>query len=204
MIVVGLTGSIGMGKSTAAKMFADAGVPVFDADAVVHDLYRPGHAGANAIAAAFPSARAPDGGVNRAVLRSIAQKDPEAFARLEALVHPLVAQERRAFLRKAKRKDADVVVLDIPLLFEIGGLAVVDAIVVVSAPEEIQRQRVMSRPGMTEAAFRAIRARQVPDAEKRAGADYVIDTSGSFANTRLQIASILRGLKRRAQRPVSQ
>jgi dephospho-CoA kinase len=200
MIKVGLTGSIGMGKSTAARMFAAAGVPVFDADAVVHALYEPGAAGARAIAAAFPETAEPDGRVNRAALRAIVQNDPDAFARLEAIVHPLVAAERRAFLRRARRKDADVVVLDIPLLFETGGAGSVDAIVVVTAPEETQRQRVLSRPGMTKAAFEAIRARQTPDSEKCARADYVIDSSGSFADTRFQISTILRALKRRALR----
>lgn len=200
MIVVGLTGSIGMGKSTAATMFADLRVPVFDADAVVHKLYAPGGAAARAIAAAFPGATAPDGGVDRIALRAIVQNDPQAFERLEAIVHPLVARERRSFLRRARRKHAQVVILDIPLLFETGGVTGVDAVVVVSAPEAVQRDRVLGRPGMTDAAFRAIKARQVPDSEKRARADHVIDTSGSLAHTRSQIRSILRALKRRAKR----
>ncbi len=199
MMTVGLTGSIGMGKSTAARMFADAGVPVFDADAVVHELYAPGGAGAAAIAEAFPAARAADGGVDRAALRTIVQADPQAFRRLEAVVHPLVARERREFLARARRRGVDLVVLDIPLLFETGGEEGMDAVVVVSASPEVQRRRVLGRPGMTPDALDAILARQVPDAVKRASADYVIDTSGSLLGTRLQIARILRSLRRRAQ-----
>jgi dephospho-CoA kinase len=199
MMIVGLTGSIGMGKSTAARMFAEAGVPVFDADAVVHELYAPGGAGAAAIAEAFPAARYADGGVDRAALRAIVQADPTAFAWLEQIVHPLVARERRSFLDRARRRGADLVVLDIPLLFETGGEDKVDAVVVVSAPPDVQRRRVLARPGMTAEALDAILARQVPDAVKRERADYVIDTGGSLLGARLQITRILRSLRRRAQ-----
>lgn len=198
MIVVGLTGSIGMGKSTAAKMFADAGVPVFDADATAHLLYAPGGAAARAIAGAFPSVITPEGGVDRAALRAIVQHDPDAFARLEGIVHPLIARRRRSFLRRAARQGADVAMLDVPLLFETGADKRVDAIVVVSAPADVQRARVLARPGMTEQAFEALRARQVPDSVKRAKADYVLDSSGGFADMRLQVSRVLRSLRRRA------
>jgi dephospho-CoA kinase len=199
MIIVGLTGSIGMGKSTAAAMFADEGVPVFDADAAVHELYAPGGAGAAAIGKIFPAALGPDGGVDRRALRAAVQPDPRAFAKLESLVHPLVARERRSFLERARRRGADVAVLDIPLLYETGGEERVDAVVVVSAPPDVQRRRVLARSGMTDAVLDTILARQVPDAIKRARADYVIDTGGSLLGVRLQITRILRSLRRRAQ-----
>jgi dephospho-CoA kinase len=200
MIILGLTGSIGMGKSTAAKMFAQAGAPVFDADETVHRLYAPGGAAAAAVGEAFPGSLGPDGGVDRKALSALLKKEAGGFARLEAIVHPLVARERKRFLDQARRRGVEVAVLDIPLLFETGGERAVDLVAVVSAPPEIQRERVLSRPGMTEESFKAILARQVPDSDKRARADFVIDTSGSFSRTRLQIAGILRSLKRRAQR----
>lgn len=198
MLVVGLTGSIGMGKSTAARMFADAGVPVFDSDATAHLLYAPGGAAARAIAKAFPTVMTEEGGVDRTALRAIVQHDAKAFAQLEALVHPLIARRRRAFLRRATRQGADVAVLDVPLLFETGGDKRVDAIVVVSAPEDVQRARVLARPGMTEKTFETLLARQVPDSVKRSKADYVIDSSRSFPDMRLQVSRILRSLRRRA------
>lgn len=198
-MIVGLTGSIGMGKSTAAKMFADAGVPVFDADAAVHALYAPGGAGAKAIAKAFPAARTREGGVDRAILLGLVQDDRAAFAKLEALIHPLVGRMRRDFLHRQRRRGEKVVVLDIPLLFETGGERAVDVVVVVSAGPEIQRERVLSRPGMTRAAYEAIVARQTPDSLKRARADFVVDTSGSRFGARLQIRRILRHLRRRAR-----
>ena len=179
MIVVGLTGSIGMGKSTVAAMFADAGVPVFDADAVVHDLEGPGGKLVARIEAEFPGTTG-ESGVDRPKLRE---------ARLEALVHPAVAAERESFL--ARHADAALVVLDIPLLFETGGDARVDRIVVVSAPAEVQRARVLARPGMTEERFESILALQLPDAEKRARADFVIDTDGPFEATRAQVNAVI-------------
>jgi dephospho-CoA kinase len=200
MIILGLTGSIGMGKSTAAKMFAQAGAPVFDADETVHRLYAPGGAAAALVGEAFPGSLDAEGGVDREALRTILRRDKSGFARLEAIVHPLVARERRRFLDHARRRGVEVAVLDIPLLFETGGERLCDAVAVVSAPAEAQRQRVLARRGMTEEEFTAILARQVPDSVKRARADFVIDTSGAFSNTRLQIASILRSLKRRARR----
>ncbi|AJP73596.1 dephospho-CoA kinase [Sphingomonas hengshuiensis] len=188
MIVLGLTGSIGMGKSTVARMFAEAGVPVFDADAEVHRLQGPGGALVAAIEAEFPDTTGPEG-VDRTMLGEAVFGDPAAFARLEALVHPAVAAARAAFL--ADNAAAPLVVLDVPLLFEAGGWQSVDKIAVVSAPAEVQRARVLARPGMTEARFDSIVARQMPDAEKRARADYVIPTGTSLEDTREHVASLI-------------
>ena len=187
--VLGLTGSIGMGKSATAAMFSARGVPVHDADAAVHALYGPGGAAAEAIAAAFPGTLAPDGGVDRARLRDAVLGRPDALARLEALVHPLVRAVGHAFLER--QAGAPLVLLDIPLLYETGGEARCDAVLVVTAPPEVQRARVLARPGMTEAAFAAIRTKQMPDAEKRARADYVLDTSQGFAATEAEVARIV-------------
>ncbi|RYD59717.1 MAG: dephospho-CoA kinase [Sphingomonadales bacterium] len=188
MIILGLTGSIGMGKSTAAGMFADAGVPVFDADAEVHRLQGAGGALVAAIEAMFPETTGPEG-VNRTALGEAVIGNPEAFRRLEAIVHPAVADAKAAFLKR--HADAPLVVLDIPLLFEAGGWDSVDKIAVVSAPAEIQRTRVLRRPGMTEQRFEAILAKQLPDAEKRARADFVIDTGGPLEATRVQIDRLI-------------
>ncbi len=188
MIVLGLTGSIGMGKSTVARMFADAGVPVFDADAAVHALQGPGGALVAAIEAQFPGSTG-EAGVNRTALAEAVLGDSEALQRLEALVHPAVAEAREAFLEA--HREAPLVVLDIPLLFEKGGGARVDKIAVVSAPEAAQRERVLTRPGMTEDRFAKIRALQMPDAEKRARADFVIPTGGSLAETNATVRSII-------------
>lgn len=188
MILLGLTGSIGMGKSTVARMFADEGVPVFDADAVVHRLQGPGGRLVAAIEAAFPDTTGAEG-VNRTALGEAVIGDPEAFARLEAIVHPAVAAERAAFL--AAHQDAPLVVLDVPLLFEAGGWQQVDRIAVVSAPAEVQRARVLARPGMTPERFESILARQLPDAEKRARADHVIDTGTSLDDTRAQVRALI-------------
>jgi dephospho-CoA kinase len=173
-LVLGLTGSIGMGKSTTAAMLAGHGLPVWDADGAVHRLYTPGGAGAQAVSQAFPQAQAPDGSVDRIILRALIAADPKALDRLNALVHPLVAADRAAFLDR--HRDAPIVVLDVPLLFETGLDAACDAVAVVSAPPDTQRQRVHAR-GLTEAEFQAILARQLPDAGKRARADYVIPTT---------------------------
>ena len=188
MTIVGLTGSIGMGKSTVAKMFADQGVPVFDADAVVHRLQGPEGALVAEIEAHFPGTTGQEG-VDRTALAEAVLGEPEALRRLEALIHPAVAREREAFL--AAHAAAPLVLLDIPLLFEKGGWDKVDAIVVVSAPAEVQRARVLARPGMTREKFDRIIALQTPDAEKRARADFVVATGGSLDETRAAVRAII-------------
>jgi dephospho-CoA kinase len=188
MFILGLTGSLGMGKSTTARFFAEAGVPVHDADAVVHRLYE-GEAVA-AIEAAFPGTTAA-GKVDRNKLAARVLGDDAALARLEAIVHPLVSAAERRLTAEAEARGENVVVLDIPLLFETGGDARVDAVVVVSAPPEVQQARVLERPGMTMDKLEAILARQMPDAEKRARADFVVDTSQGFDAARAQVRAIL-------------
>ena len=191
MIVLGLTGSIGMGKSTTAKMFAEAGVPVHDSDEAVHRLYR-GKA-APLVEAAFPGT-VTDGVVDRAKLSKRVLGDATALKRLEAIIHPLVRADANAFLKRHRSGNAPLVVLDIPLLFETGGRGRVDKVVVVTAPPEVQRERVLSRPGMTEAAFAAILAKQVPDAEKRRQADFIIDTSLGMEAARQAVEKIVEEL----------
>jgi dephospho-CoA kinase len=188
MIRLGLTGSIGMGKSTVAALFADEGVPVFDADAAVHRLQGPDGALVAGIEAHFPGTTGAEG-VNRGALSERVLGEPEQLRRLEALVHPAVAREREAFL--AAHAAAPVVVLDIPLLFESGGWQEVDRIAVVSAPPEVQRTRVLARPGMTAEKFERILARQMHDSVKRARADFVIPTGGSLGETRRAVRRIL-------------
>lgn len=195
MIRLGLTGSIGMGKSTVARMFAQESIPVFDADAAVHRLQGPAGALVQQIEAHFPGATGPEG-VDRGVLAERVLGQPEKLRALEALVHPAVAQERESFLAAAA--GSALVVLDIPLLFEAGGWQSVDKIAVVSAPEEVQRARVLARPGMTADKLDAILARQLPDAEKRARADFVIPTGGSVEETRRAVRRILACLTREA------
>jgi len=192
MIRIGLTGSIGMGKSTSAKLFAEAGIPVNDSDAVVHDLYS-GEA-VPLVEAAFPGTTA-DGRVDRQKLSRKLAGDPSGFKRLEAIVHPLVRDRERQFLERQRKAGADMVVLDIPLLFETGADKRVDKIVVVSCDPQIQRERVLARPGMTEEKFNMILSRQTPDAEKRARADYVIDTGGSIDAARTQVRDIIVDLR---------
>jgi dephospho-CoA kinase len=191
MIILGLTGSIGMGKTTASNMFAEAGVPVYSADDAVHRLYS-GRA-APLIEAAFPGTVA-NGTVDREKLSAEVIGKPDALKKLESIVHPLVREEEEAFLREAKAQGAAIALVDIPLLFETGGEKRVDRIVVVSAPADIQRARVLARPGMTAEKLDAILARQTPDAEKRARADFVLDTSGSFDNLRQQITTVIQKL----------
>ena len=192
MIRLGLTGSIGMGKSTVAAMFGEEGVPVFDADAVVHRLQGPAGRLVAAIEAAFPGTTGIEG-VNRNALAERVLAEPAALQQLEALVHPAVEEAREAFL--AAHADAPVVLLDIPLLFEKGGWQEVDKIAVVSAPAEVQRARVLARPGMSEAKFEKILARQLPDAEKRARADFVIPTGSGLDETRQSVRRILACLR---------
>ncbi|NTG36349.1 dephospho-CoA kinase [Agrobacterium rhizogenes] len=195
MIRVGLTGSIGMGKSTSGKLFAEAGIPVNDADAVVHELYS-GKA-VPLIEAAFPGTTK-NGTVDRQELGRQLGLDPSGFKRLEAIVHPLVRQRERIFLDHQRTAGADFVVLDIPLLFETGADKRVDRIVVVSCDPQLQRERVLARPGMTEERFNMILSRQTPDAEKRARADYIIDTGHSIDTTREQIRDIIADLRRQS------
>jgi dephospho-CoA kinase len=189
--VLCLTGSLGMGKSTAAKFFAEAGVPVHDSDAVVHALYE--NEAVAAIEAAFPDTTS-NGKVDRNKLAAKVIDDKAALKRLEAIVHPLVAKAREKFLADAQARGAPVVVLDIPLLFEIGGSSSCDAVVVVSAPAEIQRARAFARPGMTEDKFAALLAKQVPDAEKRARADFIVDSSQGLDHAGAQVHDILRAI----------
>ena len=190
MIVLGLTGSIGMGKTTTAELFADAGVPVHSADTTVHALYAQGGAAVAAIEQAFPGV-VRDGAVDRANLAKRIIGDDEAHRLLEALVHPLVAASRDGFFKEARASGSKVALLDIPLLFETGGEAVVDAVVVVSAPHALQRERVLARPGMTEEKFNALLSRQTPDAEKRARADFVVETGLGLEPARQQVKHIL-------------
>lgn len=190
-LIIGLTGSIGMGKSTVAAMFEELGVPVFDADAEVHRLQGPDGALLPAIEAAFPGTTGP-AGVDRGKLGAHVFGDDTALARLEAIVHPAVAAARQAFL--IDHAAQPVVVFDIPLLFEKGGAAQVDRVLVVSAPADVQRARVLARPGMTPEKFAQILARQVPDAEKRARADHVIDTGTSLDLTGAAVAALVASL----------
>jgi dephospho-CoA kinase len=188
MVILGLTGSIGMGKSTTAKLFAEAGVPVYDADATVHMLYE-GEA-APAIEAAFPGTTV-DGKVDRNRLSARVVHDPAAMKRLEEIVHPMLGASRQKFLHDAEQSGAPVAVVDVPLLFETGGEKRVDAVVVVTTTPEIQRQRILSRPNMTDEKLDAILARQMPDAEKRKRAHFVVDTSHGLDPVRARIRDIL-------------
>ena len=194
MIVIGLTGSIGMGKSTTSEMFKALGIPVNSADEVVHQLYS-GDA-APLIEAAFPGT-AQDGVVDRKLLSQQLMAAPEGFARLEAIIHPLVRAREKAFLSQARSENQPMVVLDIPLLFETGGVDRVDVVVVVTCAPEIQRERVLARPGMTLEKFEAILARQTPDSQKRARADYLIDTGSGLEPASHQVADIVAELKLR-------
>jgi dephospho-CoA kinase len=194
MKVIGLTGSIGMGKSTVAQMFAEEGAPAFNADDAVHALYAMGGAAVGPVGEAFPGV-VKDGAVDRVALAAQVVNNSAAMKQLEDIVHPLVRGEQIAFLQAARDSGAKVAVLDIPLLFEGGGAKLVNKVVVVSAPAEVQRARVLARPGMTEEKFEALLARQTPDAEKRARADFVIDTSGDFEATRAQVRAVLDALR---------
>ncbi len=195
MLLVGLTGSIGMGKSETAKMFAAFGVPVYDADAAVHALYDVGGAAVGPVGEAFPGS-VEGGRVDRTKLRAMTLGKPDELKRLEAIIHPLVGLAQMRFLEAAEAKGADLVVLDIPLLFETGGDARVDAIVVASAPHHVQRERVLKRPGMTEENFERILKLQTPDDAKRAKAHFVVETDKGLEQARIQVEGILTKLRR--------
>jgi dephospho-CoA kinase len=197
MRILGLTGSIGMGKSTTAKLFAEAGVPVYDADATVHKIYE-GEA-APAIEAAFPGTTV-NGKVDRPRLSAKVVHDPEAIKQLEAIVHPMLRSYHRKFLDEAEASGAPVVVMDVPLLFETGGDKRVDAVVVVTTSPELQRERILSRGTMSSEALDSILARQMPDSEKRKRADFVVDTSHGLDPVRIQIRDILEQVAKMPQR----
>jgi len=193
MLIIGLTGSIGMGKSATAQMFAKRGVPVCDSDALVHGLYEQGGAAVEPVTALFPEANV-DGRIDRQVLSRLVLGKPEELRRLERIVHPLVGLAQARFLQDCAARGERMVVLDIPLLLESAGPRRVDVIVVVSAPADVQRARVLARPGMTPEKFEAILAKQVPDDVKRAKADFVIDTSKGFEYAEKQVEAVIQAL----------
>lgn len=194
MIVIGLTGSIGMGKSTTANIFRSFGVPVHDADATVHQLYAPGGQATQPIFDAFPGVHSDDGSIDRTALRDRVLNDADAMKKLESIVHPMVRDAEANFLQTHRTNGAKLAVLDIPLLFETGANKRVDKVVVVTAPFEVQRARVMARPGMTEEAFQAILAKQTPDSIKRDQADFLVDSSQGLESARLQVLDIIKVL----------
>jgi dephospho-CoA kinase len=200
MLVLGLTGSIGMGKSTASAGFRCFAIPVFDSDAAVHALFAPGGGAVAAVAAAFPGCLDPGGGIDRAALGRNVFDDPAALARLEAIVHPLVRAAQRCFLARCCAAGRRVVVLDIPLLYETGGERLVDALVVVSARPTVQAQRVLRRPGMSAERFHAILRRQLPDAQKRRRADFVIRTDLDHRRAKVQLAGVIDAARARRAR----
>lgn len=191
MILLGLTGSIGMGKSTTTAMFAEAGAAVYDADAAVRRLYAAGGEAGPRLASSFPEAVGADGAVDRAVLSRLVKANPDSLAVLEVIVHPLVGAERSGFLDAARASEAQVAVLDIPLLFETGAERSVDAVVVVTAEPDIQRARVLARPDMDAEKLALLLSRQTPDADKRARADFIVDTGHGFSRARAQVAAIM-------------
>ncbi|NNC38308.1 MAG: dephospho-CoA kinase [Acidimicrobiales bacterium] len=193
MIIVGLTGSIGMGKTTTSRMFADAGAAVFDADACVHDLYAKGGKAVPIIRAVFPDAIVDDA-VDRKILSKHLQNDPLHIQVLESFIHPLVGEARAGAVAAARAQGKKIIVFDVPLLFETGGDKKVDKIVVVSASADVQRKRVMSRPGMTKEKFKMILSRQTPDAEKRKRADYIVETDKGLDFARQQVQNIIKDL----------
>jgi dephospho-CoA kinase len=190
MKIIGLTGSIGMGKTTTAAMFKALGVPVWDADSAVHRLYGAGGLGVIAVSEAFPTSLTANGFIDRDALAKLVLDNPDQLKRLESIVHPLVGQDRAEFLADARAAKAKIAIVDVPLLFETGGEKYVDKVIVVTCDAALQRQRVLARPGMSEAKFEAILARQTPDAQKRARADYVITTDTGIDDTNKQVATI--------------
>jgi dephospho-CoA kinase len=195
MLKIGLTGSIGMGKTTVANMFAARGIPVFDADAAVHQLYARGGAAVEPVGAAFPGT-VKDGAVDRAALSAAVVGRPDEIKKLESIVHPLVGRLREDFLRTAEASGAAMAVLEIQMLLEGSSAKQFDAIVVVSAPEAVQRERALARPGMTQDKLAGILSNQMPDADKRARADYIIDTGASLAETEAQVAQLIETLRK--------
>ena len=194
MIILGLTGSIGMGKTTTSGLFADEGCPVFNADKAVHQLYAKGGRAVPLINAVFPDAVV-NGAVERSVLGAHMRADPLKLKVLESFIHPWVEDMRKSFFDASRKENADIVVLDIPLLFETGGDKKVDYTVTVSAPAEVQKSRVMARPGMTEELFNMLLSRQLPDEEKRSRADFVLSTGVSIPETRKQVQELVRKLR---------
>lgn len=195
MLIVALTGSIGMGKSKTTELFREAGVPVYDADASVHALYAKGGAAVDLLAPIFPTAIV-DGAVDRAILSTLVLKDPDALKKLEQIVHPLAGQNQLKFIQDNVAAKTPIAVFDIPLLFENGGETKFDAVIVVSAPADIQKRRVLERPNMTEDKFNDILSKQVPDAIKRERADFIVDSSISVDDARRQVSQILLELKK--------
>jgi len=198
MKMIGLTGSIGMGKSTTSKLFSEQGIPVFDSDACVHDLYAAGGAAVAPVGDAFPGVEV-DGAIDRKKLSQALSVSKDGFETLEKIVHPLVFAAREEFVEAARAAGSDLVVFDIPLLFETGSDAGVDSIIVVSAPDDVRRERVLARAGMSADKLDAIIARQMPNEEKRKRADFVIDTSISIENARGQVIEVLRALRSAAK-----
>ena len=196
MRMIGLTGSIGMGKSTTAAMFREAGIPVYDADAAVHAAYDVGGLAVGPVGEAFPGV-VKDGRVDREALRQRVLGNPEALKVLNGIVHPLIGRDRAGVFEAAEASGADMIILDVPLIYETGGEKTMDAVIVVSAPAEMQRERVLAREGMSPERLEAILAQQVPDAEKRARADYVVDTGQGLDHARAQVAAIIEDLRRR-------
>jgi len=197
MIILGLTGSIGMGKSATVTLFRDEGVPVYDADAAVHQLYQKGGDAVEPVEAAFPGVKV-DGAIDRTLLRERVLNDASAMKTLEGIVHPLAGLAQQKFRAAAKASGATLAVLDIPLLYETGGAGYCDYVLVVSAPAAVQRERVLARPGMTVEVFEAILARQVPDAEKRAKADFILSTAHGFEFARDHVRAIIALMNRKA------
>jgi dephospho-CoA kinase len=194
MKVIGLTGSIGMGKSTTAAMFREAGIPVYDADAAVHAAYDVGGIAVGPVGEAFPGT-VKDGRVDREALRQAVLGKPEAMAKLNSIVHPLIGRDRAAVFEAAKASGADMIIMDVPLIFETGGEKNMDAVIVVSAPADMQRERVLAREGMSPERLDAILTQQVPDAEKRARAHYVIDTGQGLEHARAQVRAVIAKLR---------
>jgi dephospho-CoA kinase len=194
MKVIGLTGSIGMGKSTTAAMFREAGIPVYDADAAVHAAYDVGGIAVGPVGEAFPGT-VKDGRVDREALRQAVLGKPEAMAKLNGIVHPLIGRDRAGVFEQAAASGADMIIMDVPLIYETGGEKNMDAVIVVSAPAEMQRERVLAREGMSPERLEAILAQQVPDAEKRARADYVIDTGHGLEHARAQVQAVIEKLR---------